>query len=203
MANGGKESLGRTLGVNVLLLVLGLGAAYGLYAGLQLGYSTDAPIRVVVSGSMIPKYNINDMVVVKGVGTQIVPILYVFNVPVEGVNVASLKAGDDIIFLCIGPSARCPYYDTITDPIVHEIIGTTANSSMCGGDTQLTTHGINNPAGSNEHPCASDVIGLVTGSVPYVGYASEFLRSGLGIMLILLLIGILFAVELLEPTRED
>ncbi len=193
----------RAIIVNVLLLVLGLGVAYGLYAGLQFGYSTEAPLRVVVSGSMVPKYNINDVVVVKGVGSQIIPLLYVFNVNVEGVNSSSLKVGDDIIFLCV--PLRCPY--GVSDPIVHEIFQIVPNSQVCGGGIQFVTHGIANlranPSDQGERPCESDVIGVVTGTVPYIGYVSEFLKSTLGIVLIIVLIGILLAIEILEPEKDE
>jgi signal peptidase I len=196
-----RESPSRALAVNVLLLIIGLGVAYGVFLGIQFAYSTNAPLRVVVSGSMIPKYNINDVVVVKGVGPQIVPIV-IFNVPIQGVSASSIKLGDDIIFW------YAPY--SLTDPIVHEVIGINPHSSDCQGDIEFTTHGINNPQSVTETACGSPydgspnyVIGLVAGKIPYVGFVSEFLKSPLGLILILTLIGILLAVEVLEPGNDD
>ncbi len=201
MSKNEKESTSRTLIVNVLLLIIGLGVAYGFFIGIELAYTTDAPLRVVISGSMVPKYNVGDVVVVKGVGSQAVPVL-IFNVPVQGVNASTIKKGDDIIF----------WYATYsrTDPIVHEVINIIPNSSECRGDIQFVTHGIaNNPAvtetscGSINDGSSDYVIGVVAGNIPYVGYVSQFLKSTLGIVLIITLIGILLAIEILEPEKEE
>lgn len=201
MSKERKEDTGRTILVNVLLLIIGLGVAYGIYVGIELAYSTDAPLRVVVSGSMVPKYNINDVVVVKGVGLQYVSIL-VFNTPVQGADPSSIRVNDDIIFW------YQPY--GLTDPIVHEVINIIPNSSVCQGDLQFITHGIHNPAGNTEYACGSVndgsfnyIIGVVTGKIPYIGYVSEFLRSFVGLTVIIVLIGILLAIEILEPKNED
>lgn len=203
MSKQGNEDAGRTILVNVLLLIIGLGVAYGIYVGIEFAYSTDAPLRVVISGSMIPKYNINDVVVVHGVGPQVISVL-VFNVPVDGVNASTIKNGTDIIFWY-------PDYSP-SDPIVHEVVQVIPNSSACSGDTEYITHGIApSNKGIYEHPCAAlgdnlsygYVIGYVTGSIPYVGYVSEFLKSWLGITLIIILIGILLVIEILEPKEEE
>jgi signal peptidase I len=201
VAKEGKEDTGKTILVNVLLLIIGLGVAYGIYVGIEFAYSTDAPLRVVVSGSMIPKYNINDVVVVKGVGLQYVSI-FVFNVPVQGVDPSSIRVNDDIIFW------YQPY--GLTDPIVHEVISIIPNSSKCQGDLQFITHGLNNPVGVTEYACGSSndgnfnyIIGVVTGKIPYVGYVSEFMRSFVGLTVIIVLIGILLAIEILEPKNEE
>lgn len=202
MSKAENESTGRTLAVNLLLLVIGLGVAYGIFVGIEFAYSTSAPLRVVVSGSMIPKYNVWDVVVVRGVGPQTVPVL-LFNVPIRGVNASTIKLGDDIIFW------YAPY--SLTDPIVHEVIGINQHSSNCNGDIEFTTHGIANPAGATETACGSPpqydhnpdyVIGVVAGRIPYVGYVSEFLKTPVGLVLILTLIGIILAVEVLEPGDE-
>ncbi len=190
----GKESTGRTLAANILLLIIGLSVAYGLFVGLEMGYSTDSPLRVVISPSMVPELNVGDVVVVKGVGPQYVPVLFL-NIPVQGESVSNIKVGDDIIFWY-------PVYST-TDPIVHKVIQINPNSNSCGGDIQFVTHGVNNPQGADEFPCASAVIGVVTGKIPYVGYVSEFLRSPVGIVLIIALIGILLAIEILEPEKDE
>lgn len=203
MSTDDKEGTGRTILVNVLLLIIGLGVAYGFLVGLELGYSTDAPLRVVISGSMVPKYNINDIVVVHGVGPQVIPILF-FSVPVNGIDASTIKNSTDIIFWY-------PNY-SLSEPIVHEVVQIIPNSSACNGDIQFITHGIaTTNKGLYEHPCAAlgdnlndgYVIGYVTGSIPYVGYVSEFLRSPVGILLILALIGILFVVELREGDEEE
>ncbi len=195
-----RESTGRTLALNVLLLIIGLGVAYGIFTGIEFAYSTGAPLRVVISPSMVPKYNVWDVVVVRGVGPQTVPVL-VFNVPIQGVTASSIKLNDDIIFW------YAPY--SVTDPIVHEVVHIDPNSSACNGDIQFTTHGINNPAGVVEYSCGSPsdgspnyVIGVVVGRIPYVGYVSEFLKTPVGLILILTLIVILLAVEVLEPGEE-
>ncbi len=203
MGKNERESTSRTLIVNVLLLIIGLGVAYGFFIGIELVYTTDAPLRVVISGSMIPKYNINDIVVVHGVGPQVIPLL-VFSVPVNGVNASTIKNGTDIIFW------YPPY--SLSDPIVHEVVQIIPNSSACNGDIQFITHGIApSNKGVYEHPCAAlgdnlndgYVIGYVTASIPYVGYVSEFLKSPIGIILIITLIGILLAIEILEPEKEE
>ncbi len=200
MGKDGKETLSRTLIVNMLLLILGLGVAYGVFLGLEFGYTTDAPLRVVVSGSMIPKYNIGDVVIVKGVGPQFVSAFFI-NIPIEGLNASSLKVGDDIIFW--------DYFYSRVDPIVHRVIAIRNNPAAqpqgCGPEAPLefTTHGINNAEGVNEISCQSLVIGVVTGSIPYVGYISEFLKSPAGLAIILTLIGILLAIEILEPAKDE
>jgi signal peptidase I len=196
-----KEDTSRTILVNILLLIIGLGVAYGIYIGIEFAYTTDAPLRVVISGSMVPKYNINDVVVVKGVGLQYIPIL-VFNTPVQGLDPSSIHVNDDIIFW------YQPY--GLTDPIVHEVINIIPNSSTCQGDLEFITHGIHNIAGENEYACGSIndgsldyVIGVVQGKIPYIGLVSEFLRSFVGITVIIVLIGILLAIEILEPKNEE
>lgn len=203
MSKDGKEGTSRTILVNVMFLIIGLGVAYGIFVGTTFAYSTDAPLRVVISGSMVPKYNINDIVVVHGVGPQVIPVLF-FSVPVNGVDASTIKNGTDIIFWYPGYS--------LTDPIVHEVVNIIPNSSDCNGDIQFITHGIApQNKGVYEHPCASlgdnlnngYVIGFVTGSIPYVGYVSEFLRSPVGILLILALIGVLLLMELREGREEE
>jgi signal peptidase I len=130
---------------------------------------------------MLPTLDVGDVIIVQGV-------------PVTQIN-ANYTTGDIVVF-------RSPTYGDPNFRIVHRAVNKVQNSD---GTWTITTHGDNNPIGSNEEFNSKDLIGKVIARIPYVGNFPLFINA-LGnfyyfIIVIIIVINIL--ISLLFDTDEE
>ena len=165
----------------VIMIIAMLVIVFGFWYGTQLVLNTQYPALVVVSESMLPTLNVGDIVIVQGV-------------PAAQIN-ATYTIGDIVVF-------RRP---TPSDPecrIVHRAVNKVQNSD---GTWDITTHGDNNPIGSNEKFNSKDLIGKVIARIPYIGNFVLFVNAigNFYYFVIVMIIVINVLVSVLFDTDEE
>ena len=165
----------------VIMIIAMLVIVFGFWYGTQLVLNTQYPALVVVSESMLPTLNVGDIVIVQGV-------------PAAQIN-ATYTIGDIVVF-------RRP---TPSDPecrIVHRAVNKVQNSD---GTWDITTHGDNNPIGSNEKFNSKDLIGKVIARIPYIGNFVLFVNAigNFYYFVIVMIIVINILVSVLFDTDEE
>ncbi|HVP93072.1 MAG TPA: signal peptidase I, partial [Acidobacteriota bacterium] len=136
-----------------IMVILMLVIVFGFWYGSQLVLNTQYPALAVVSNSMQPMLNVGDVIIIQGVSA-------------DQINPGYIN-GDIVVF-----KEPTPY-----DPdfrIVHRAISKAQNPD---GTWTITTHGDNNPVGSNEQFNSAALIGRVIAKVPYVGNFSLFVNK--------------------------
>lgn len=122
---------------------------------------TDYPLLTVASESMVPTLNVGDMIIVQG-----------------GLTVDDIRAdyvdGDVIVFY--RPSVQ-------SDLIVHRAV-----EKHEDGETYFKTKGDHNPTADYWIVLESDVVGKVTGVIPYLGNLILFLGTVRGLAVFVLLV---------------
>lgn len=164
----------------IILAAIVLGSVVAFWAGVKVAFATDYPLLTVASGSMRPTLEIGELIVVQGIS-----------------NVSELRAapppeGDIIVF-------RNPHDEG--ELIVHRAINKTQN--MIDGLWYIKTKGDANPSadpwsGTNTwNTMISEklLIGKVVGHVPWVGYIPLYVRTPLGMVLLIVLILIIVFAE--------
>ncbi|MCW4052196.1 MAG: signal peptidase I [Candidatus Bathyarchaeota archaeon] len=122
---------------------------------------TDYPLLTVASESMVPTLNVGDMIIVQGglAGDEIR---------------ANYVDGDVIVFH--GPADR-------SDLIVHRAV-----EKHEDGETYFITKGDHNPTADYWIVLESDVVGKVTGVIPYLGNLILFLGTAQGLAIFAFLV---------------
>ena len=157
----------------VIMIVLMVVIVFGFWYGSQLVLNTQYPALAVVSNSMQPTLNIGDVIIVQGVSAAQINANYI--------------NGNIVVF-------KSPRHYDPNFRIVHRAVNKVQNHD---GTWTITTHGDNNPIGSNEEFNETDLIGKVIAKIPYVGNFSIFVNK-LGnfyffILIIIIVIGILLS----------
>ena len=114
-------------------------------------------------------------------------------VVVRQVDPATIRDGDVITFVS---------HNKADSYVTHRVVGVTNDD----GIRVLLTKGDANDASDEDSVRASDVIGRVRLSVPYAGYAADFLRKPLGFGLVIglpALLIILFEVRNISAAARD
>lgn len=150
---------------------------FGFWFGSQLVLRTQYPALAVVSTSMLPTLNVGDVIIVQGV-------------PASEIK-ADYLTGDIVVFR----SKTIPDYR-----IVHRAV----RIQYIDSGYLITTHGDNNPIGSEERFDESYLIGKVVARIPYIGNFALFINA-LGnfyyfIIIIIIIINILLSFT---PTGEE
>ncbi len=131
--------------------------------------NTEYPLLTVVSESMVPTLNVGDMIVVQG-----------------GLTGADIRAdyvdGDVIVFH--SPRDR-------SDLIVHRAVERHED-----GETYFRTKGDHNPSVDYWIVLESDVVGKVTGIIPYLGNLILFLETAQGLAVFLILVVVIIGFGL-------
>jgi len=156
----------------ILLIAILFVATYGSVAVLKVILSTESPLMVVSSGSMIPTLNVGDIILVRGVDPSTVTV------------------GTIIIF-------HSPYDYSM--PIVHRVMAISNDS----GTIFFQTKGDNNPGPDGWSVPGQNLMGVYVAKLPYVGLISLELRGPLGVTLIILLVGLIIAIEYSESKHES
>jgi signal peptidase len=161
-----------------IMIILMVVLVFGFWYGSQLVLNTQYPALAVVSESMLPTLNVGDVIIVQGV-------------PVTQIE-ANYTTGDIVVF-------RSPHNPD--ERIVHRAVK--IESEVDG--YWITTHGDNNPAGSDERFHESYLVGKVIARIPYVGNFPLFVNA-LGnfyYFIIIIIIVINIFVSLLFDTGEE
>jgi len=109
---------------------------------------------------------------------------------VRGVDPNTITVGTIIIF-------HSPYDYQM--PIVHRVLAISNES----GTVYFETKGDNNPGPDGWSVPAQNLMGIYVAKLPYVGLISLELRGPLGVTLIILLVGLIIAIEYSESKHES
>ena len=156
--------------IAVVLISIAFFGSFLVYFILQVSFNTESPIVVVVSGSMEPQIHKGDLLFVMGIDPE----------DIKNGTIVD-KDGDIIVFNAQWSSAPL-------DPIVHRVIG----KYQIGGKWYFETKGDANFLPDQELTSEDDVIGVVVGGIPYIGWVKIFLtESGLLIPLLVIISALL------------
>ena len=178
-----------------IMLAIVLIAFFSLWFGIRYALDTDYPLLAVASGSMEHTLNIGDLIIVHGVS-----------------NFSEIKIGDIIVFHTYEPGRpNIKLGDGPDELIVHRVIKETLNYDSYSGKEVLffITKGDNNPVADPGYvvtePGVPDyyVVGIVIGSVPYIGNIPLFIRTPTGIETILVLIILVICAEFVYSAYKE
>jgi signal peptidase I len=165
------------------MVIIMLAIVFGFFYGSQLVLNTQYPALAVVSNSMQPILNVGDVIIVQGV-------------PADQINPGYIN-GDIVVFK--SPRSYDPNFR-----IVHRAVSKVQNLD---GTWTITTHGDNNPLGSNEEFNSNDLVGKVIAKIPYVGNFSIFVNKlgnfYLFMLIIIIVIGILLSLFTGDEEKES
>jgi len=151
------------------LIIVGMGVVI-IWIGLQVVFGTENPFYVVASGSMIPKLQVYDVLVVQG------------HVQFEDVQI-----GDIIVF------DRPSGHDRV---IVHRVVSITDDDPITlrtkGDNNVASIPGTDFPITEKEY------IGKVEYVVPQIGYVTQVLKPPTNYILIVLVIGVMIVKEIIK-----
>jgi signal peptidase len=151
------------------LIIVAMGVVI-IWIGLQVVFGTENPFYVVASGSMIPKLQVYDVLVVQG------------HVQFEDVQI-----GDIIVF--DRPSGQ----DRV---IVHRVVSITDDDPKTlrtkGDNNVASIPGTDFPITEKEY------IGKVEYVVPQIGYVTQVLKPPTNYILIVLVIGVMIVKEIIK-----
>ena len=170
-----KNDYVRTI-IFLAIMILGVMSFwFGLKAVLRIEY----PLLAVASPSMVPTLNVGDLIVVQGG----------LGAPYDDIDAGPPgpdSNGTIIVF-------RGEVIGRPGELIVHRTIQKEYNN----GVWYFTTHGDNNPKGSNEIFSEEYLIGKVVGYIPLIGHIPLFVREPYGMMIIVVLMLVLIFAEFL------
>jgi len=159
-----------------IMVILLIAVVFGFWYGSQLALNTQYPALAVASTSMLPTLNVGDLIIVQGVNPAQINAQYI--------------TGDIVVF-------RSP-----SNPdklIVHRAVKVEPR----GDGYRFTTHGDNNPPGSEENFDESYLIGKVTARILYLGNFALLVHVQEGIWFFIILIMILIAIFFAFPSSTD
>jgi signal peptidase len=154
--------------IAVVMICIAFFGSFLLYFSLQVALNTEAPIVIVVSGSMEPNIREGDLLFVMGANPEDIKN-----------GTAEDKNGDVIVFDARGLWAGAP-----EEPIVHRVV-----DKYKDGDTfYFRTKGDANSLPDQAPVPESRIIGVVIGGIPYIGWVKIVLtESGLLIPLLVII----------------
>jgi len=161
----------RLISKNVIkdLIIVAMGVVI-IWIGLQVVFGTENPFYVVASGSMIPKLQVYDVLIVQG------------HVQFEDVQI-----GDIIVF------DRPSGHDRV---IVHRVVSITDDDPKTlrtkGDNNVASIPGTDFPITEKEY------IGKVEYVVPQIGYVTQVLKPPTNYILIVLVIGVMIVKEIIK-----
>lgn len=173
--------------IAAVMISIAFFGSFLVYFGLQVALNTEAPIVIVVSGSMEPNIREGDLLFVMGANPEDIK-----NGTVEEQN------GDVIVF-----DARGLWPGAPEEPIVHRVV----DKYLVEDTWYFRTKGDANSLSDQAPVPESCIIGVVIGGIPYIGWVKILLiESGLLIPLLvivstLLVISIIY--DLFQGEDED
>jgi signal peptidase len=162
--------------IGVVMIGIAFGGSFGTYFGMQFFWNTSTPMVVVISESMVPTYNVGDLLFVKGKSPE------------------NIQIGEVIVFNADGLWWYAP-----SEPIVHRII----NKTLVGDTWYFQTQGDNNHNPDPSLIPEGRILGVVWGGIPLIGWVKIILTdSGLLIPLIIILVSCLIISIIWDIMRE-
>ncbi len=169
--------------IAVVMICIAFFGSFLLYFGLQVALNTEAPIVIVVSGSMEPNIREGDLLFVMGANPKDIKN-----------GTAEDKNGDVIVFDARGLWAGAP-----EEPIVHRVV----DKYLVGDTWYFRTKGDANSLPDQELVPESRIIGVVIGGIPYIGWVKILLtESGLLIPL-LVIVSALLVISIIRDIFQD
>jgi len=162
----------------ILVIILFVGV-FAFWFGLKMALQTEFPLLAVASGSMVPTLNVGDLIVVRGVSNA------------SEINAAPYPEGDIIVFHKPGLE---------NELIVHRAISKDQDND---GTWYFQTKGDNNIHTDPWRVSEKLLVGKVVGKVPWLGHIPLFMRTPMGILVVVLLFVVLMIAELIFPQKED
>jgi len=163
--------------IAVVMICIAFFGSFFAYLVLQVALNTEAPIVVVVSGSMEPSIREGDLLFVMGANPEDIKN-----------GTAEDKNGDVIVF-----DARGLWVGAPEEPIVHRVI----DKYLVGDTWYFRTKGDANSLPDRAPVPESRIIGVVIGGIPYIGWVKILLtESGLLIPL-LVIISVLLVISII------
>lgn len=171
----------------IILAVIVVGSVVAFWFGLRLALGTEYPFLTVASGSMRPTLNVGDLIVVQGI----------YNV--SEVKTALKPEGDVIVF-------HSPRMEG--ELIVHRAVDKAQHDGLWFFETEGDAN-----SGMTDVWTGSDtwngmiseklLVGRVIGKVPWLGYVPLYIRTPLGLaIIVILVIIIIFAEYIPLPSRK-
>jgi len=169
--------------IAVVMICIAFFGSFLLYFSLQVALNTEAPIVIVVSGSMEPSISEGDLLFVAGANPEDIKN-----------GTAEDKNGDVIVFDARGLWAGAP-----EEPIVHRVV----DKYLVGDTWYFQTKGDANSLPDQAHVPESRIIGVVIGGIPYIGWVKIVLtESGLLIPL-LVIISAFLVISIIRDIYQD
>ncbi len=158
------------------ILLLVIGGTFGGYTLFMFAMGTTTPLVVVTSESMVPTLQVGDLLVLRGVPEE------------------QIQVGNIIVF-----KDTETFLDT-DNPIVHRII----DIEEIDGELRFYTKGDANAPADHGYRRYDEIIGVMVTKIPYIGSVSMFLKTEVGISLIVVIfILILVVPEFACKDEED
>jgi len=160
----------RKIIIAVVMISVAFFGSFFVYFILQISFNTESPIVVVVSGSMEPQIHKGDLLFVMGIDAEDIKN-----------GTAEDKDGDIIVF-------NAQWFSAPIEPIVHRVI----NKYLVGDKWYFETQGDANLIPDQAPTSEDNIIGVVVGGIPYIGWVKIFLTdSGLLIPLLIVISALL------------
>jgi len=162
--------------IAIVMISIAFFGSFLVYFILQISFNTESPIVVVISPSMEPQIHKGDLLFVMGIDAEDIKN-----------GTAEDKDGDIIVF-------NAYWYGAPMDPIVHRVI----HKYLVGDKWYFRTKGDANSLRDPEDVSEDDIIGVVVGGIPFIGWVKIFLtESGLLIPL-LIIISVLLIISIVR-----
>ena len=161
----------RLISKNIIkdLVIVAVGVII-IWIGLQVVFGTENPFYVVASGSMIPKLQVYDVLVVQG------HVLFE-DIQIEDIIVFDRPTGHDRVIV------HRVVAITNEDPKIIRTKGDNNVASIPGTDFPITK---------------AEYIGKVEYIIPQIGYVTQVLKPPTNYILIVLVIGVMVAKEIIK-----
>lgn len=127
--------------VSLLLIFFAFFGSFIIFFVLQIALNTETPMVVVISNSMAPKINKGDLLFVQGRDPE------------------DIIEGDIIVF-------DADWSGAPDEPIVHRVV----DIRKVGGDWEFRTKGDANNDKDEDWVDEDDILGVVCGRIPYIGW---------------------------------
>ena len=156
--------------IAVVMISVAFFGSFVVYFILQISFNTESPIVVVISGSMEPQIHEGDLLFVMGKDAEDIKN-----------GTAEDKDGDIIVFFA-------NWHGAPVEPIVHRVINKYQNDGTWYFETKGDANSIPDQGVRSE----DDIIGVVVGGIPFIGWVKIFLtESGLLIPLLVVISALL------------
>lgn len=164
--------------VAIALILLAFFGSFFVYFILQISLNTESPIVVVISGSMEPNIHKGDLLFISGIDAKDIKN-----------GTAEDKNGDVIVF-----DARELWIGAPQEPIVHRVI----YKHKVNDTWYFRTKGDANPSPDPEEVPDFDIIGVVIGGIPYIGWVKIFLTDSGLLIPLLVIVSALLVISLVK-----